>query len=100
MITLPNGTAIDLDMLETALEDADLANRYCLHLVTSEVVFFSDHLGLSDGNERLSEAIDGSNDDVATERIASHEASQWMVDCVDELVTPADEPAAAQLFLA
>ncbi len=96
MITLPNGTAIDLDMLETAMEDADLANRSCLHLVTGEVVFFSDHLGLSDGNERLSEAIDGSNDDVAAPRIAS----QWMVDCVDELVTPADEPAAAQLFMA
>jgi len=33
----------DLDMLETALEDADLANRYCLHLVTGEVAFFSEH---------------------------------------------------------
>ena len=100
MLTLPNGKSIDVDMLETAMEDADLANRYFLHLVTGEVVFFSDYLALSDEDERLSEAIDGSNDDVATPRIASHEASQWMVDCVDELVAPADEPAAAQLFLA
>jgi len=39
MITLPNGKPIDLDMLETAMEDADLANRYFLNLVTGEVVF-------------------------------------------------------------
>jgi hypothetical protein len=78
MITLPNGTSIDLDMLETALEDADLAHRYFLHLVTGEVVFFSDHLGQSDEDEHLSEAIDGSNDYVAIERIPSHVAYQWM----------------------
>ncbi len=28
----------DLDMLETALEDADLAHTYFLHLVTGEAV--------------------------------------------------------------
>jgi len=55
MITLPNGKSIDLDMLETAMEDSDLANRYFLNLVTGEVVFFSDYLGLSDEDERLSE---------------------------------------------
>ena len=48
MITLPNGKPIDLDMLETAMEDSDLANRYFLNLVSGEVVFFSDYLGLSD----------------------------------------------------
>jgi len=84
MITLPNGKSIDLDMLETAMEDSDLANRYFLNLVTGEVVFFSDHLGLSDEDERLLEEIDGSNDYVAIERIPSHEAYQWMVDFVDE----------------
>ena len=68
--------------------------------IWSQAMWFSFQTILSDEDERLSEAIDGSNDDVATERIPSHEASQWMVDCVDELVTPADEPAAAQLFLA
>src|SRR5215472_18490782 len=62
MITLPNGKTIDLDMLETAMEDSDLANRYFLNLVTGEVVFFSDYLGRSDEDERLSEEIDGSND--------------------------------------
>jgi len=62
MIRLPNGKSIDLDMLETAMEDSDLANRYFLNLVSGEVVFFSDHLGLSDEDERLLEEIDGSND--------------------------------------
>jgi len=28
MATLPNGKPIDMDMLETAMEDSDLANRY------------------------------------------------------------------------
>jgi len=100
MITLPNGKSIDLDMLETAMEDSDLANRYFLNLVTGEVVFFSDYLGLSDEDERLSEEIDGSNDYVAIERIPSHEAYQWMVDFVDEMVAPADEHAAEKLSLA
>ena len=84
MNTLPNGKPIDLDMLETAMEDSDLANSYFLNLVTGEVVFFSDYLGLSDEEERLLEEIDGSNDYVAIERIPSHEAYQWMVEFVDE----------------
>lgn len=100
MNTLPNGKSIDLDMLETAMEDSDLAHRYFLNLVTGEVVFFSDHLDLSDEDERLSEEIDGSNDYVAIERIPSHEAYQWMVDFVDEMVAPADEHAAEQLSMA
>ncbi len=100
MMTLPNGTPIDLDMLETAMEDADLAKRYFLNLVTGEVIFFSDSLGLSDEDERLSEEIDGSNNYVAVERIPSHEAYQWMVDFVDELVAPADENAAERLSIA
>ncbi len=100
MITLLNGKSIDLDMLETAMEDADLAHRYFLHLVTGEVVFFSDYLGLSDEDERLLEEIDGSNDYVAIERIPSHEAYQWMVDFVDEMVAPTDEHAAEKLFIA
>ncbi len=41
MFTLPNGTTIDVDMLETAMEDSDLANSYFLNLVTGQVVFFS-----------------------------------------------------------
>src|SRR5438067_2371006 len=98
--TLPNGKPIDLDMLETAMEDSDLANRYFLNLVTGEVVFFSDDLGLSDEDERLLEEIDGSDDYVAIERIPSHEAYQWMVDFVDEMVAPADEQAAEKLFIA
>ena len=100
MTTLPNGKSIDLDMLETAMEDSDLANRYFLNLATGQVVFFSDHLGLSEEDERLSAEIDGSNDYVATPRIPSHEAYQWMVDFVDEMVAPFDERAAEKLSLA
>ncbi len=100
MITLPNGKSIDQDMLETAMEDSDLANRYFLNLVSGEVVFFSDHLGLSDEDERLLEEIDGSNDYVAIERIPSHVAYQWMVAFVDEVVAPADERAAEKLSMA
>src|SRR5256712_12725415 len=100
MIRLPNGKSIDLDMLETAMEDSDLANRYFLNLVTGQVVFFSDYLGLSDEDERLLAEIDGSNDYVAIERIPSHVAYQWMVDFVDEMVAPAVEHAAVKLSIA
>lgn len=100
MSTLPNGKSINMDMLETAMEDSDLANRYFLNLVTGEVVFFSDDLGLSEEDERLSEEIDGSNDYVAIEQIPSHEAYQWMVDFVDEMVAPTDENAAEKLSIA
>ena len=100
MITLPNGKSVDLDMLETAMEDSDLAHRYFLNLVSGEVVFFLDDLGLSDEDERLLEEIEGSNDYVAIERIPSHQAYQWMVDFVDELVTPADQDAAEKLSIA
>jgi hypothetical protein len=100
MIRLPNGKSIDLDMLEAAMEDSDLANSYFLNLVTGEVIFFSDYLGLSEEDERLLEAIDGSDDYVAIERIPSHVAYQWMVDFVDEMVAPADEHAAEKLSLA
>ena len=100
MNTRPNGKPIDRDMLETAMEDSDLANSYFLNLVTGEVVFFSDYVGLSEEDERLLEEIDGSNDYVAIERIPSHEAYQWMVDFVDELVAPADEQDAEKLSMA
>ena len=100
MFTLPNGNTIDLDMLETAMEDSDLANRYFLNLVTGKVVFFSDYLGLSDEDERLLEDIDGSNDYVAIERIPSHVAYQWMVDFMEEMVAPVDEHAAEKLSIA
>jgi uncharacterized protein UPF0158 len=100
MITLPNGNSIDLDILEIAMDDSDPAYRYFLNLVTGEVVFLSDDLGPSDEHERLSEDIDGSNDYVAIERIPSHQAYQWMVEFVDEVVAPADEGAASQLYIA
>jgi len=46
------------------------------------------------------EEIDGSDDYVAVERIPSHEAYQWMVDFVDEMVAPTDEHAARKLSIA
>ena len=100
MNTLPNGNPIELDMLEAAMEDSDLSNRYYLNLVTGKVVFFSDDLGLTDEDERLSEEIDGSDDYVAVDRISSHEAYQWMVDFVNEMVAPTDENAAEKLSIA
>jgi hypothetical protein len=100
MATLPNGKPINMDMLETAMEDSDLANKYFLNLVTGEVVFFSNYLGLSDEDEHLLEEIDGSDDYVSVERIPTHEVYQWMVDFVDELVALADEHAAEKLSLA
>jgi|GEM_PF-994536 len=74
MNRLPNGKSIDLDLLETAMEDSDLAHSYFLNLVTGEVVFFSDALGLSEEEERLVADINASNDYVAIERIPSHVA--------------------------
>ena len=100
MTTLPNGNSIDMDMLETAMEDSDLANRYFLNLVTGQVVFFSDDLGLSEEDEDLSAEIDGSTDYVTIERIPSNEAYQWMVDFVEEMVAPTDARAAEKLSLA
>src|SRR5258708_13218047 len=100
MFTLPNGKSIDLDRLETAMEDSDLVNRYFLNLVSGEVVFFSDYLGLSQADERLLEEIDGSSDYVAIERIPSQVAYQWMVDFLAEMVSPADENAAEPLSIA
>ena len=100
MTTLPNGKSIDMDMLEIAMEDSDLTNRYFLNLVTGKVVFFSDYADLSEEEEQLQEEIDGRDDYVAVERIPSHEAYQWMVDFVDEVVAPADENAAEKLAIA
>jgi hypothetical protein len=100
VITLPNGNSIDLDMLEVAMDDSDPTHRYFLNLVTGEVVFLSEYLGPSDEDEHLLEDIDGSNDYVAIERIPSHEAYQWMVSFVDDMVAPVDERVAEILSMA
>ena len=100
MFTLPNGKPIDSNLLEAAMEDSDLTTRYFLNLVTGEVIFFSEYVGLSDEDERLLEEIEGSNDYVGIERIPTHEAYQWMVDFVEEKIAPADEHAAELLSVA
>jgi Uncharacterised protein family (UPF0158) len=71
-----------------------------LNLVTGEVVFSSEYLGLSDEDERLLEAIGGSDDYVATQHIPSYVVYQWMVDFVDEVVAPADKHAAETVSIA
>lgn len=43
MATLPNGKPIDMEMLEMALEDANMANTYFLNILTGEVVFPSEY---------------------------------------------------------
>jgi hypothetical protein len=71
-----------------------------LKQVSGEVVFFSDHLGPSDEDERLSEEIDGSDNYAATQRIPSRVAYQGMVDFVHEMVAPFDGHAAETLSMA
>ena len=100
MATLPNGKPIDMDMLETAMEDSDLANKYFLNLVTGKVLFFSEYVGFSNEDEQLLTEIDESDDYIAVERISSHEAYQWMVDFVDEIATRKDEYIAEKLSIA
>ncbi len=96
---LPNGKSIDLDILETAMEDSDLGNRYFLNLVKGEVVFFSDDLGLSDEDERLLEEIDGSNDYVAVERIPSHKpTSGWSISWTKWSLPPTNMPPSNYLW--
>jgi hypothetical protein len=100
MTTLPNGKPIDMDALELAMQDSNLANRYFLNTVTGKVAFLSDYLGLSEEDEQLEAEIEESNDYVAIERVSSHEAYQWVVDFVDQVVAPVDKHAAEKFFIA
>ena len=93
MLTLPKGKPIDEDMLEVAMEDADMGNTYFLNMQTGEVVFLSEYDD-PDEKEKLSEEIDGSSDYVRIECIPSREAYQWMEDFVAEIVSPQDQQAA------
>jgi hypothetical protein len=99
MLTLPNGKPIDEDMLEVAMEDAEMGNTYFLNMQTGEVVFLSDYDD-PDEQEKLSGKIDASFDYVRIERIPSHEAYQWMEDFVAEIVSPQDQQAAEKLSIA
>jgi hypothetical protein len=99
MTTLPNGKPIDMEMLEVAMEDANLTHMYYLNTQTGEVLFLSEDDDM-DEQERLTEEIEGSNDYVRIERIPSSEAYQWMSDFVDEVVAPQDQRAAQKLSTA
>lgn len=99
MATLPNGKPIDMEMLEVAMEDADLTHTYFLNTLTGEVLFLSEYQDV-DEQEKLMAEIDGSSHYRRVERIPSSQAYQWMVDFVEEIVTPKDARAAEKLSIA
>ena len=72
MTTLPNGKPIDMVMLEAAMEDSNILNRYYLNTLTGEVLFFSDYDRLPGESER-EEEIEGSDHFLPIERISSSE---------------------------
>lgn len=96
MATLPNGKPIDMEMLEVAMEDGDLAHTSFLNTLTGEVVFSSDYDDI-DEQEKLAAEIEGSNYYVRVERIPSFQAYEWMVDFKEEVVAPQDEITARRL---
>jgi len=100
MATLPNGKPIDMDMLEVAMEDSSMMNTYYLNTLTGEVLFLSEDDSFSNEHEKQLEKIDGSSDYTRIERIPSSEAYQWMVNFVNEIVTPKDEHVAEKLSIA
>jgi hypothetical protein len=100
MFKLPNGTQIDEDMVELAMEDSDIGHSYYLNTQTGEVIFLSEYDDSSDEREKQLEEIDGSSDYVPIERIPSHVAYQWMEDFVAAMVAPKDRQAAEKLSIA
>ena len=72
MATLPNGKPIDEDMVEVAMEDSNLANRYYLNTQTGEIIFFSEY---DDDSDEREEQLEGSLY-IPIERIPTYEAYQ------------------------
>lgn len=98
MFQLLNGNRIDEDMVETAMEDTDIANSYYLNTQNGEVVFFSDY---GDPPEKdVLEDIENSDTYIPIERISSHEAYQWMEDFVTQIVAPQNKQVAEKLSIA
>lgn len=98
MFQLLNGNRIDEDMVETAMEDADIAHTYYLNTQTGEVVFFSEY---GDPPEKdLLDDIENSDTYIPIERIPSHEAYQWMEDFVAQIVAPQNKQVAEKLSIA
>ena len=97
---LPNGKPIDQDIVEVAMEDSQLENSYYLNTLTGEVVFLSEFTDTADERDERLEEIEISGDYVPIERIASHEAYQWMENFVAEIVAPKDARAAEKLSIA
>ena len=99
MFILPNGKAIDTDMVEMAMQDADSIHLHFLNTLTGEVAFFSEFDVSFDKREKRLEELEG-DEYIAIERISSHEAYQWMEDFVEQIVTPKDRFAAEKLSIA
>ena len=96
MAKLSNGKSIDMEMLEVAMEDADLTHTYFLNTLTGEVLFLSEYDDV-DEQEKLAAEIDGNSHYVRIERIPSSQAYEWMVNFKEEVVAPQDEIAARRL---
>ncbi len=96
---LPNGKVIDTDMIEMALEDADVGHQYYLNMQTGEVAFFSEFDISTDEREKLSEEFEG-EEYIPVERIPSRKAYQWMEDFVEQFVAPKDGRTAEKLSIA
>ncbi len=93
---LPNGTPIDIDMAELAMEDSDRSTVYFLNVQTGEVAHFSD---FDDEREQQLEEIESDRNWIPVERISSHEAYQWMEDFLAEVVAPKDSLLAKKLSM-
>lgn len=96
---LANGKAIDMMMVEDAMDDSNREHLYFLNTETGEVVFVPPFDGGPE-REELLEEIDGSDHYVDIERISSHEAYQWMEDFVEQIVAPQNEFVAEKLSIA
>lgn len=97
---LLNGNPIDEDMVESAMEDADITHSYYLNTQTGEVIAFSEYDDPSDEREKLLDEIDGTGNYIEIERIPSYVAYQWMEDFVAQFVTPKNAQVAEKLSIA
>ncbi len=89
---LPNGTPIDIDMLEFAMQNADM--EAYLHLQTGKVIF------LAELSHSEREDIADSDDYVPVEHSDSQEEYQWMEQFVAEIVALQDAQIAEKLSIA
>ena len=97
MLRLPNGKPVDEMMIEAAMEDGSLENRYYLNTQTGEVILVSEYDPGSVQQEQLEVAIENY---VPIERIPSQQAYQWMQEFVETQILPEDALLAEKLSIA